>query len=282
MGSADFTEEMRRMARINGVAVDEAKMTQLLRADVDAGAEFINIFKHQKEVLIITSVAVHALVYGLVSARVLWSIPHGELESARAVRSAPKGADWDRLELDTATKSQEFTFGYNAPGAQTATKREMAKHNAEVAAAEINAILDRRSDARSVDPDLQAFHRHLEARRSGVPLGTESSEGWTRDDFQVLYMWMREAYIRGEYQVVWARRCALGYGMGENDATKTQWFWINALPAMAGLKLNLKDDLALATWAALASTSVDWSSDVQKQWMRGIEIGYHGHSGIRL
>ncbi len=238
MGQVEFTQEMDRMARENGVSADPRRLTQLLKADVDAGAEFINIFQHGKEVLIITSLGTHSAIYSLLSTRVRWSIPHSELESVRAIRTAPKGNVWDRLELNTATKYQEFTFGYNSPSGQVATARHIAQHNAEVAATEIHRLLDQRSDARAVDPDLQAAYRHMEVRRAGVPLDTESSEGWTRDDLQELYMWMREAYIRRKYQAVWARRCALGFSMGRMDATQVQWFWINALPAMAGLKLN--------------------------------------------
>jgi hypothetical protein len=73
---------------------------------------------------------------------------------------------------------------------------------------------------------------------------------------------------------VWERRCALGYGIDHTNATQIQWFWLNALPAMSGLKLKLKDDPVLAMCAGLASEARDPSSRVQTEFMEGIEDGF--------
>ena len=98
MGEDEIVREMERMADENGVLVDATRVTRMLRADIDAGGEFINILRHankKREFLIITSLASHSVVDSMLSPRVQWSVPHSELKSARAVRSAPRGDVWE-------------------------------------------------------------------------------------------------------------------------------------------------------------------------------------------
>jgi hypothetical protein len=275
MDQGEFAQEMERMADTNGLLVNTTKLTRLLRDDVDAGADFINIFQdpfEKKELLLITSVATYSVLSGLFSSRIQWSIDHEDLEGARVSRSLAGGNVWDGLILVPKNGRQRFfVFGLNPQGGQMAMAREIAQHNAEVAAAEIQRVLDGRAQPQAVDPELEALHRGLRMRESGVPLDTESSQGWTRDDFEELRIWMGESYDRREYHAVWACRCALGYGMDRTNATQIQWFWVNALPAMSGLKLKLKDDPVLAMCAELASEALDRSSEVQTEFMEGIE-----------
>ena len=115
---------------------------------------------------------------------------------------------------------------------------------------------DARSDADEFEDELGRFP-HLSsvgAWQSGVPAILSGPSAWTPP----------------------ARERPQSPELGEQIACRGN----TSSPAMAGLKLNLKEDMTLATWTGYASETLDRSSDAQKHWMRGIEIGYFGHSAI--
>lgn len=73
MGEDQFRAELRRMADRNGVLIiKEDKLVGVLRRDIDAGAEFVNVFRgsQRNDLLIVTTVSTYAVSVKLLSVKV--------------------------------------------------------------------------------------------------------------------------------------------------------------------------------------------------------------------
>jgi hypothetical protein len=69
---------------------------------------------------------------------------------------------------------------------------------------------------------------------------------------------MQQRFDGGDYAAVWERRVALGYSLSQNEAPAETWYWVNALPALAALRLGNRDHPFVATAAGYAD-QVFWS-----------------------
>jgi hypothetical protein len=57
-----------------------------------------------------------------------------------------------------------------------------------------------------------------------------------------LAAWMRREFEAGHHQAVWEHRLHLGYEFGQQDLGDRDWFWLNAYPALAALRIGVKAD----------------------------------------
>jgi hypothetical protein len=117
------------------------------------------------------------------------------------------------------------------------------------------------SSVHSDDPDLAQFHRAIEIGRAQPP----GDEGQYMSDADVSQnaALMKSQYEQGELEVVWKRRLAAGYNVGQGASPREDWFAFNALPALAALRLGYRDHSFVATCCGYAEQAVDYSDAAQ-------------------
>lgn len=250
------------MAGDNGVLLSrEKKLMEVLSADVTRDASFINIFKGAgpHELLIVTSLGTHAVTAGPMWVRESWGVPHDQLQRVRSNRGVFRGYVSDTVELTTTSNSRQmFQMGFNEQTSDHRAQREIAEHNAEIAAKEIARAHDAAMPRESAsDPDLDATLKSLDMTDTGPPVDTESTQDLSPQDVARLAMWIADEFAKPNYQAVWERRCAFGLGLEENKCTQEQWFWLNALPALAAIALGAKEHPMVSTFAGLADAGCD-------------------------
>ena len=124
------------------------------------------------------------------------------------------------------------------------------------------------------DPELAELQRSMlaaEAEPPGRADGPLDAPAMTRT-----VEWMQAGYAAGRLQEVWERRLQHGYGAGQDDAPQATWFWFNALPALAALRLGKRDHPFVATCCGLAGDAVDRSDPDQAAAQREYEHLYFG------
>lgn len=136
-------------------------------------------------------------------------------------------------------------------------------------------IFRRRQD-RSGDPDLEQFHRSMAAAEAGPAVEPEDADRFSAAEYAGIVMWMREAYDGGRFDAVWARRLAFGYGVGESHMSGGDFFWFNALPALAAMKCGQRDHPAVAMCAGRAEQAADRTDPAHSDAVREINDRYFG------
>jgi len=260
--------------------LDVQKLLPLIRPEIELeDAVCINVGKKvasKKEYLLITSVATHSILSTFSSTKIVWSVRHADVTNVSASRSLHGRYVADYLRIEAQGRVYEFQFGFmdNMPSAKEL--RDIAEFNTNLMVKEIKQQVEARSVNRPVDPDLERFHRGRALIDSEPPSDTESCEGWTRDDYEALFNWMKTALSRGQQRLVWERRLALGSKLGQHEASNEVWFWINAFPALAGLNLGLKGHPFVAICAGSAEQVVDRSDTGQMTAIRQIQKLFFG------
>ena len=137
----------------------------------------------------------------------------------------------------------------------------------------IGDILGRSLGALS-DPDLDHFNRSLDAsnRAPSGDLGKEMSPAQVTAEAQKI----RRMVATGDLQEAWDRRVALGYGVPSDDVTQADRFWIDADPAIAALKLGLKDHPMVAMCCGVAESNADLRDPEQANAVEEFNHLYHG------
>lgn len=156
MNESAFRAELTRMASKNGILLShENQLIDLLREDIDRGADFVNVFRgSNKRLLLVTTWAVRSIKTGLLSAKLDWVVRNADVRSVGASRKTFRGYVIDFVEIETPFRTVEFQFGFHPPGYVSEAEREIASHNTRVAAEEIggacrgpNGTVDRPSAA---------------------------------------------------------------------------------------------------------------------------------------
>jgi hypothetical protein len=276
----EFTKELYRMADMNGIYVNADRVLRIMCDEIDdEDARFVNVFNqvgHKNELLVITSVSSSSLVQGLLRTKVEWQVRHEDLREVRAQRGLFRGYVHDDLVLEARDKSYRFQFGFFQGTAASKHWLEMAQDNAGTAEAEISQFVGPRPRVAAADPALEELHRSMALIDSEPPSDTESCEGWTLDDYEALFNWMKTAFSRDQHRPIWERRLALGYNLDQQEASNELWFWINAFPALAGLNLGLKEHPFVATCAGSAEQVVDRDDIGQMTVMNQIKKLFFG------
>jgi hypothetical protein len=127
-----------------------------------------------------------------------------------------------------------------------------------------------------VDPDLAQFHRAIAAAENGPPIDVDDPGRYTAADFAGIVLWMRDAIERANLDGVWERRLQFGYQVGESDMERSDFFWFNALPAIAALRSGHRDHPAVSMCAGLAESVLDRGDPAEVTAAREINERYFG------
>jgi hypothetical protein len=68
---------------------------------------------------------------------------------------------------------------------------------------------------------------------------------------------MTTAWQRGQFQAVWQRRVSHGHDEAQGAGPRENWFWFNALPVLAALRLGKKGHPLVSVLFVLARQSAD-------------------------
>ncbi len=100
------------------------------------------------------------------------------------------------------------------------------------------------------DPDLAQLRRAVALAQS-QPAG-DLGQTLTPAQVVVESRRMRNQLAAGQLQSVWGRRLELGTGVSPQGVPLPDWFWLNAAPAIAALRLGLKDHPMVAMCCGVA------------------------------
>jgi hypothetical protein len=100
-------------------------------------------------------------------------------------------------------------------------------------------------------PDMERFHRMMKAVDEAPPAGKQGN-GMASSEIETIRTWMADRFVAEDYEAVWHRRLELGLGLSGENVEMETWFWVNALPALAALRLGAKDHPLVATSAGYA------------------------------
>jgi hypothetical protein len=112
-----------------------------------------------------------------------------------------------------------------------------------------------RSIGAMTDPDLDQLNRSIDAARQAPP--GNKGKSLTSQRVSVESREIRARIEAGDLQGGWDRRVVLGYGLPLTDIPQVDQFWIDAAPAIAALKLGLKDHPMVAMCCGLAEQNAD-------------------------
>lgn len=83
-------------------------------------------------------------------------------------------------------------------------------------------------------------------------------------DPEALATWMQELFTEERYQEIWRHRLSLGVGFSQGAIPDKTWFWLNAYPALAAMRANLRwdDPLGSEAFHPLVATCAGWADQV--------------------
>lgn len=111
------------------------------------------------------------------------------------------------------------------------------------------------------DPALEKFYRALAVVKREPQYG-KLGESMSPQELERMPAWFRSEYNKGMLRAVWERRLALG-SISLNEISRDAAFWINAIPAIAALRLGLADHPQVASFCGLAEEYQDRSDPEQ-------------------
>jgi hypothetical protein len=208
--------------------------------------------------------------------KILWYVPVDTIDGAWPKR-IPHGRYVRDLVViqDNNGRVHEFQMGFYEMSGGGGVIRDMAEKQAKTAAAEIQSLVDP-PETEPVASEPAKSQHSLALVDAGPEPDTEPSDHWTQEDYERLARWMQKAWENKKYQAIWLRRIALGYGLVQRSAAQQEWFWVNALPALAGCELDLRDHPLMATFAGYADQAVDESIEGQQRAMEVINQKFFG------
>lgn len=117
------------------------------------------------------------------------------------------------------------------------------------------------------DPALDRFHRGLALGNAQPPgdVGLSMSAAQVTTEARQI----RQQFASGQLRAVWERRLQLGNGVSFDGVADEDAFWLNAAPAIAALRLGLKDHIFVPMCCGLAeqyhdSRNADQSAAVKE------------------
>ena len=141
-------------------------------------------------------------------------------------------------------------------------------------AAETIAEVVNRAVGGARDPDMDELNRALKQSQAQPP--GDVGEELTAPEIIVEARRAREQFDRGDYDSLWARRVELGYGVGDDGVPQADRFWLDAAPAIAALRLGLKDHPMVAMCCGVAQSGHDRSDPEQVEAVALFNRLYHG------
>jgi hypothetical protein len=116
--------------------------------------------------------------------------------------------------------------------------------------------------AETRDPDLAQLNRELAAAKA-QPEG-DLGENLTPTQVIEESRRMRQQLASGDLRAAWDRRVQLGYGVPTDEVPQADRFWLNAAPAVAALRLGLKDHPMVAMCCGVAEGDHDRNDAEQR------------------
>lgn len=128
--------------------------------------------------------------------------------------------------------------------------------------------------AEARDPDLAQLNRALAAARAQP----EGDLGATLSPTQIIEesRRIRQQVASGQLRAAWDRRVQLGYGVPSGEIPQADRFWLNAAPAIAALRLGLKDHPMVAMCCGVAEGDEDRSDAEQHAAVQEFRRLYFG------
>jgi hypothetical protein len=128
--------------------------------------------------------------------------------------------------------------------------------------------------AEAADPDLAQLHRGLAAGQAQPP----GEVGKTLTPAQITgeSRRMRQQVAAGDLRSAWDRRVQLGYGVSPDGISQPDRFWLDAAPAIAALRLGLKDHPMVAMCCGMADSNQDRGDPEQRAAVAEFTRLFHG------
>lgn len=128
--------------------------------------------------------------------------------------------------------------------------------------------------AETADPDLDWVHRRI-AMESEQPLG-DTGKALTPAQVADESRRMRQQVDTGDLRSAWDRRCQLGFSVKFNGVPQADRFWFEAAPAIAALRLGLKDHPMVPACCGMAEQLQDRSDPEQRAAVEEINKLFFG------
>jgi hypothetical protein len=147
-------------------------------------------------------------------------------------------------------------------------KRDKHKQDSDAKRTVSNAM------AGAADSDLAQVHRGLAAAQAQPP----GQAGKTLTPAQITgeSRRMRQQVAAGDLRSVWDRRVQLGYGVPSDGVSQPDLFWLDAAPAIAALRLGLKDHPMVAMCCGMADSNQDRGDPEQRAAVEEFTRLFHG------
>ena len=126
----------------------------------------------------------------------------------------------------------------------------------------------------TADPDLAQLKRSLAAGDEQPP----GDVGKTMTPEQIISesRSIRQRVAQGQLEPAWARRVQLGYGVPSDGVPQADRFWLDAAPAIAGLRLGQKDHPMIPMCCGMAETNHDPNDPEQRAAVAEFTKLFHG------
>lgn len=125
----------------------------------------------------------------------------------------------------------------------------------------------------SADPALDDALRAMEAAKQFS--GPVDDSPPNSSELATVASWMRSAYAGREFQAVWEKRVELGYGISADGLDPVDWFSLNALGALSGIEIGVRDHPVVSMSAGYADLA-GARTDEQKAQIDEIKRRYFG------
>jgi hypothetical protein len=160
-----------------------------------------------------------------------------------------------------------------------------ARHNAvasmyfpgPVPAEQVVAVLKTAVSAtrlNEADPDVAEFQRGVAAGQAEPP--GELGKAMTPAQIVSESRTIRRQVAEGQLNQAWARRVQLGYGVPADGIPQPDRFWLDAAPAIAGLRLGRKDHPMVPMCCGMAEMNHDPNDPEQRAAVAEFTRLFHG------
>jgi hypothetical protein len=126
------------------------------------------------------------------------------------------------------------------------------------------------------DPDLARFHRGRAATNAQPP--GDLGQGMNAAQVTTAARQIRQQFESGQLDALWERRLQLGNGVSYDGVADVDAFWLNAAPAIAALRLGVKDHVFVPMCCGLAERYHDIGDASQSAAVREFQVRYFGAS----
>lgn len=140
MDRDEFRAELQRMVKENGIDLtNEDGVLDQLRADIEADAEFVNVFRGEDEtdLLLVTSAGLAVVAETPASVDLRWRVALDQVTEVHADTRTHRDHVVDDLVVEVGDGRLTFRFGVNPTGDEAEEQRDIVRSNCLIALDEI-------------------------------------------------------------------------------------------------------------------------------------------------